>query len=269
MTFNPILVWFYPEDLLVLNATNARIPFNPILVWFYRFRDPLYQLAVLAFNPILVWFYLLNSISSRTFLAGLSIPFWSDFIGEGWDVDFCSCELSIPFWSDFIIIPNDIAESMSLAFNPILVWFYPAVSLKVKIVVAFNPILVWFYRLMGDIAILQYQTFQSHFGLILSQNYSQVWYFGWIAFNPILVWFYRQRGRKMSRERASLSIPFWSDFIARTVEQKQLPITSFNPILVWFYRSGLIRKGVGRVLTFNPILVWFYRTKQRIDFDLL
>ena len=78
--------------------------------------------------------------------------------------------------------------------------------------------------------------FQSHFGLILSYDFSWgtlsqifafnpilVWFYQAVitaangdvvtAFNPILVWFYQGSTERFKRQHQCLSIPFWSDFI--------------------------------------------------------
>ena len=79
-----------------------------------------------------------------------------------------------------------------LAFNPILVWFY---HLRKKLEakrkeLAFNPTMVWFYLLKKRYNDVRWQSFQSHYGLILSVNYINR------LFHKLI-----------------LSIPLWSDFI--------------------------------------------------------
>ncbi len=102
LSFNPILVWFYPN--VPPNRLNSlialSIPFwsDFIAVWILcnsRFH--------LAFNPILVWFYRERSLKHSTHCGFLSIPFWSDFILSEYLVALVKKhQLSIPFWSDFI-----------------------------------------------------------------------------------------------------------------------------------------------------------------------
>ena len=144
---------------------------------------------------------------------------------------------------------------------------------------AFNPILVWFYHWRQQRWSKRNNRFQSHFGLILSQN-----------------------RRIFADSWRNLSIPFWSDFIrymgeislmnSKTFQShfglilsslmwtlRRLRRKSFNPILVWFYPfssltalSGEVsfQSHFGLILSielflhtvrydpFNPILVWFY-----------
>ena len=126
LSFNPILVWFYPTCTTKKRIPNVRlsIPFWSDFIDYVMHHHPA---KFRAFNPILVWFYLHRPRVYRTCWEVLSIPFWSDFIiyesrGEQkirrhFQSHFgliLSCldlytaaqqfvGLSIPFWSDFII----------------------------------------------------------------------------------------------------------------------------------------------------------------------
>jgi len=174
-----------------------------------------------------------------------------------------------------------------LPFNPILVWFQPAISVTKSLKLrSFNPILVWFQ--------LRY--------------FSKTQAIFTFSFNPILVWFQHGIDVKVIAVRNNLSIPFWSDFNyqLRTAGTRFRP--SFNPILVWFQpglREGLkwgwaahfqshfglistqdraLRKRAQETLSipfwsdfnhpcgpskrpcsppFNPILVWFQQSPSR------
>ncbi len=125
--------------------------------------------------------------------------------------------------------------------------------------IAFNPILVWFYRENNKLVVnytefalsipfwsdfipdrqpsftYNKKNFQSHFGLILSEYDANSPYGVSKTFNPILVWFYLLAKYNALRQGMSLSIPFWSDFIADVNELLPVVRIPFNPILVWFY----------------------------------
>ena len=90
VTFNPILVWFYPKRRLA-NIEMIKSILKEVLVWKY------------SFNPILVWFYQGNLCSPGSLPVVL---------------------LSIPFWSDFILNRPEQIWKQQQSFNPILVWFY-------------------------------------------------------------------------------------------------------------------------------------------------
>ncbi len=100
--------------------------------------------------------------------------------------------------------------------------------------------------------------FQSHYGLILSQN---------------------SRFRRTAMD--SLSIPLWSDFIEAAIPFIIPFSLAFNPTMVWFYLveariklldvNGNFQSHYGLILskraililcyyavTFNPTMVWFY-----------
>ena len=97
--------------------------------------------------------------------------------------------------------------------------------------------MVWFYRMVGRPRSKGHVCFQSHYGLILSVSsrllsaYRQ-------SFNPTMVWFYLIiLPHAWISFLIALSIPLWSDFIAKqsraeTAEWK----STFNPTMVWFYR---------------------------------
>ena len=153
----------------------------------------------ISFNPILVWFYLNVCIYGIEFTFHLSIPFWSDFIVYFFPV---SAETTSFFQSHFGLILSHTEtlfnEVKNITFNPILVWFYlpaewviyrPRPSTFNPILVwfyrnrteqngrglrqgepTFNPILVWFYHVTDRLPFSQALPFQSHFGLILSQQ---------------------------------------------------------------------------------------------------
>ena len=95
----------------------------------------------------MVWFYLAiaKSLASdyNVFQShyGLILSVKSDVVGQRFD------ELSIPLWSDFILSESGKDRQKLFAFNPTMVWFYPAYS---------------------QYHTASVTTFQSHYGLILS-----------------------------------------------------------------------------------------------------
>ena len=102
--FNPILVWFYLMNSLAffLLLVLLSIPFWSDFIasvdvtvtytlGFFQSHFGLilssrWSMSLLSmkksFNPILVWFYRVNEVWQVPRLSALSIPFWSDFIGE-------------------------------------------------------------------------------------------------------------------------------------------------------------------------------------------
>ena len=104
------------------------------------------------------------------------------------------------------------------------------------------------------------------------------------SFNPILVWFYLQFGVAAIDSVATLSIPFWSDFIKATNANWQKTTNDFQShfglilsatveYVEKITQSNAFQSHFGLILSnyiyslkndsgrsFNPILVWFYRS---------
>ena len=101
--------------------------------------------------------------------------------------------------------------------------------------------------------------FQSHYGLILSNDPDRIREAKEKTFNPTMVWFYQvilefkslttsffqsHYGLILSQKRKNtlliftlLSIPLWSDFITKDLAYIDENGNSFNPTMVWFYPS--------------------------------
>ena len=194
LAFNPILVWFYLSTLYASFAcsTYLSIPFWSDFIevlrrQFFRklsnfqshfglilsFESKVMECYVgKTFNPILVWFYLvlwakwtnwkgcfqshfgliLSNLKDMLKLAN-SKDFQSHFgliLSTTPSIELATTkQLSIPFWSDFILFH----------LFQFRVFQFP-----------FNPILVWFYHRNHDPTLDCQTVFQSHFGLILSNN---------------------------------------------------------------------------------------------------
>ncbi len=148
--------------------------------------------------------------------------------------------LSIPLWSDFISSTEAVLQLSDVSFNPTMVWFYRAYSPGFRLHRQLLSIPLWsdfilrsflhflFNKLLLSIPlwsdfisfrVREGQTeavrFQSHYGLILSWDFSGASNLDELPFNPTMVWFYLFSEKKIgaSAEEA-LSIPLWSDFIS-------------------------------------------------------
>ena len=171
-TFNPILVWFYQSNFsstfsspttfqshfgLILSPYQQRAVEQALAAFQSHFGLILSLICdifeyddVTSFNPILVWFYRLLRISGKNQEISLSIPFWSDFIQPNQrTAGAVTLTLSIPFWSDFINIHfNQVSRK------------YCELSI---------PFWSDFIFLKRMEKYLDWKSFQSHFGLILSR----------------------------------------------------------------------------------------------------
>ena len=150
--FNPILVWF--ELLQSWPASGSCSYFNPILVWFELCNLDISSLTISNFNPILVWFEPIKLVKNDGSVVekGISIPFWSDLNEQGGQCGGKGVALiSIPFWSD---LNEELDNGRRRAWHRIN---------RIK--------------------------FQSHFGLIWTNQYVRVLEDSVPYFNPILVWF--------------------------------------------------------------------------------
>ncbi len=313
--FNPILVWFYrpSQSTRTVPLWELSIPFWSDFI--DMFSQKILQMSM-AFNPILVWFYLFAQVKLWRRYIHLSIPFWSDFILESgaWPVELQV--LSIPFWSDFIsryqFNPIQLCFVFQSHFGLILSEGYiGALGLtKLRLSIPFwsdfiswdctsanfHPVILsipfWsdFISVVSSVLTAVILSFQSHFGLILSQCH---WCCVRKCYHPLSIPFWSDFILDLTviliNYTCSLSIPFWSDFISwdctsanfhpvilsipfwsdfiETTRVRQLSLTSqttFNPILVWFYPKG--KTAWSQCLrTFNPILVWFYLLSVNTD----
>ena len=163
----------------------------------------------------MVWFYRLIWFCSCIRMHTLSIPLWSDFITLVYNV----LHLRSTFFQSHYGLILSLFKHIygiwkEISFNPTMVWFYPAVKRlvyrsKIKLSIplwsdfiyklwlisitiwrAFNPTMVWFYHQQAVHTELDSISFQSHYGLILSQTYCPI-----------------------APPQPQLSIPLWSDFI--------------------------------------------------------
>ena len=117
--------------------------------------------------------------------------------------------------------------------------------------------MVWFYPSFRILQSNRFDNFQSHYGLILSEDLERI-----------------------AEKRLELSIPLWSDFIKLEEQRKESSEKPFNPTMVWFYLNlayipfvavvafqshyGLILsreiedEEESEITAFNPTMVWFY-----------
>ena len=123
ITFNPILVWFQPDNqlfLLLLDCKHFQSHFGLISTEGFAYEI---DLEKASFNPILVWFQLPVNQPVGEDIA-LSIPFWSDF---NYIVAFPYFVFTLTFQSHFGLISTKAIRlyfiNYHIAFNPILVWF--------------------------------------------------------------------------------------------------------------------------------------------------
>ena len=142
----------------------------------------------------MVWFYLLTLFGtftgSKSFQSHygliLSIHCYQNWLHVK--------ALSIPLWSDFIL--SLMAARIA------------GRSLSLSIPLWSDFIFQIFYYFDYNA-----ETFQSHYGLILSRPVSCNVNNLWIAFNPTMVWFYHSYNNYHCNRCSNLSIPLWSDFI--------------------------------------------------------
>ena len=128
--------------------------------------------------------------------------------------------------------------------------------------VPFNPILVWFYLDKVYAVDVSFPDFQSHFGLILSRFYNSELHEFHAAFNPILVWFYPRCNWFCTDNWWVLSIPFWSDFILQLVLKIIMNSLYFQSHFGLILSHCVLKIALLHHLSFNPILVWFYHPER-------
>jgi len=118
----------------------------------------------------------------------VSIPFWSDFNEIHAETQKEAKPVSIPFWSDF----NASARRDPNYRGPVSIPFWSDFNGEKTSPVESNhsvSIPFWsdFNQEILEIIIRHSETFQSHFGLILTQSRVQSEILSTIRFNPILV----------------------------------------------------------------------------------
>ena len=149
-----------------------------------------------------------------------------------------------------------------------MVWFYLIRrAVERASAAAFNPTMVWFYQKSVPLFRVRTYSFQSHYGLILSNYNFRNIYQVINSFNPTMVWFYQTCFRDDKYSISELSIPLWSDFI--------LPIEPGFATAAAPFQShyGLILSPYNNQETpiipysFNPTMVWFYLWKESVIRD--
>ncbi len=100
--------------------------------------------------------------------------------------------------------------------------------------------------------------FQSHYGLILSFS-SKLSVVCWIrTFNPTMVWFYRRPRWRSYKRKSGLSIPLWSDFISTVIIILSPQILPFQSHYGLILSHVFTNTNLHIQLPFNPTMVWFY-----------
>ena len=116
-------------------------------------------------------------------------------------------------WFYRYYIPRPLHEE--IPFNPTMVWFYPSARLNQAGLWEKLSIPLWSDFIEFGFRCGKHKTFsfQSHYGLILS-NQKNIWKCILIQpFNPTMVWFYPTYIWTEDSTLSQLSIPLWSDFI--------------------------------------------------------
>ena len=118
------------------------------MVWFYLSHlSGRENYTQKTFNPTMVWFYLSENSCEVRNKEQLSIPLWSDFIGGEW------------FKFNAVQPP----------FNPTMVWFYQRLLWTKNLRKSILSIPLWSDFIWSDCStVFGKNTFQSHYGLILS-----------------------------------------------------------------------------------------------------
>ena len=202
MSFNPILVWFYPKIVQASKTRKKSFQSHFGLILSPNKLSGSFAYMI-TFNPILVWFY----------------P------GEVVQVAKQVKVLSIPFWSDFIIVNTVVVYVCYNSFNPILVWFYLTLRFTSFLNTSnfqshFGLIFSPYQQKAVEQALA---AFQSHFGLILSQGNRDSRHFSISS-------------RKIFQSHFGLILSYFPAGLLDRVLR-----VPFNPILVWFYRCLSLR----------------------------
>ena len=203
-----------------------------------------------TFNPILVWFYRVPEKTLDFFPAQLSIPLWSDFIQT---TRHRSWKPKWSFQSHYGLILSPVITIRIpfsvLTFNPTMVWFYQYLLSEGKLCYRWLSIPLWsdFIKNPASIKATPKLSFQSHYGLILSQKRKNTSTPMFGSFNPTMVWFYRGKEKGAWETQDGLSIPLWSDFIWEDNCLRLIFLEAFNPTMVWFYRDFRFERSYERI----------------------
>ena len=128
-----------------------------------------------------------------------------------------------------------------LSFNPILVWFYPSTLCELPL--SKDSFQSHFGLILSIRLLLMMSsctsTFQSHFGLILSMWKTPHLNKLLLAFNPILVWFYRVYARKRPKDCKSFQSHFGLILSLRTCKRwllyNHLSIPFWSDFILFFH----------------------------------
>ena len=120
-----------------------------------------------------------------------------------------------------------------------MVWFYlQCTSARTAAErTTFNPTMVWFYLIKWKVVTgsVLLPAFQSHYGLILSEQRVKLLWNLLRSFNPTMVWFYPGNSSERSTNcwlLRLLSIPLWSDFIQGSYFHRVLTMSGLS-IPLW------------------------------------
>ena len=161
---------------LILSVYTSLTPakqvnsFNPTMVWFYLIANVPYEVYITNFQShygliLSLWVPQVNVWLRRTFNPTMVWFYLYEFLKSMYDYDV----LSIPLWSDFIGYSDRDIKKLKLTFNPTMVWFYrngpPRPSLDFSFQSHYGLILSQMQLRFG---LRMQELFQSHYGLILS-----------------------------------------------------------------------------------------------------
>ena len=194
LSFNPTMVWFYPRgnwrakeyistlsiplwsDFILYTQSGITIHSLPFQSHYGLILSLIKCVTEIIncypFNPTMVWFYLTTYRGSSSW-AELSIPLWSDFIEQEYDM---SGKSENGFQSHYGLILSittydDLSEYLA-TFNPTMVWFYRACVFGLRGTGFFLSIPLWsdFILMSSQWRLKIINSFQSHYGLILSRG---------------------------------------------------------------------------------------------------
>ena len=194
--------------------------------------------VLFPFNPTMVWFYRQSGLWFTATRTQLSIPLWSDFIAR---IITCISEWKTCFQSHYGLIlslSSMIKDIMSsITFNPTMVWFYQGPKPSWRARPGWLSIPLWsdFIVTLPYMLLRQRNTFQSHYGLILSRDSHD---------NRVL--------------KTSLSIPLWSDFIIKEYGDRLVKEKIFQSHYGLILSSKHFYIVCCTIVSFNPTMVWFY-----------
>ncbi len=192
-TFNPTMVWFYPgwvdyeitvyqlsiplwsdfiSEMARERISRIHTAFNPTMVWFYLFDGVYTNPGTITFNPTMVWFYRFTTLMGLQRFIQINFQSHYGLILSGVSNTIIrkNTGLSIPLWSDFIDWMHLHPAVFQRSFNPTMVWFYRVTCCNNKCCSCYLSIPLWSDFITSSNALLVplCQSFQSHYGLILS-----------------------------------------------------------------------------------------------------